>query len=497
MANSKAKDIDLDEDAPADVLGNTTITSNEPSLKDKLNSDAQLANLQAMDYLRKAGGIPASANPAATQGLPVAPQILGQQDPASDDADDQLASRSPSSTDDSDDSEDDSDDSDSDSSDDPITTQAKKLHGLLAKYNKAKNPTQTDSLSQAQAAPRQSVSDLLSQLTGQQNGQLQAAQQQSAQQRLIAALGMGANQIGAALGRMPVNNDVYNAVNKDANQPIQNVLDQNKLAGDKIAQVSAVSKLQDQMDKSDPTSPISQQYRQLAGQLSGRPVGDNVSAEDLEKLSPLYEKMWQASQNALNRQAMFGNKQDQMDEKLQGQAQSELLKNKNYVDAQGREQKANALQDKIAQAYTNPVENAALPIELARAVVNSRINEQEIKAFGGSQAIMNKAQQLAGQMSSGKHLTPDDLNNMSQMVNILQTSAQNDQNQLKLQHAKNYSQRSGKSLSDSYATISGGDQFPEDVLNYASANNISPTKALSIKTTRTAGQGAPSDEDSE
>ena len=162
--------------------------------------------------------------------------------------------------------------------------------------------------------------------------------------------------------------------------------------------------------------------------------------------------------------------------KYQGMYNTDAKKEKDALDA------VDTATQQIASAGKNPVAASSVPITLARMLTGtSRINVQEIQALGGSQAILDRANKIAVQMSKGT-LTDDNQKWMLDLSNVLHRAHQSNMVNTGILHAKQYSQASKKPLKEAYKEIVG-DEMPSDghpVLTPGSAQPLSNEDPLGL-----------------
>lgn len=195
------------------------------------------------------------------------------------------------------------------------------------------------------ASSNLSMSDILSKIND--NSELDKAIAQGNQMRLVSALGKGANQIGAALSNTKANQEVYDDVDKNANNPVQAVQAKQAAIGNKLAQAESTQKLQDTIQNNDPNSDINQ-LRKKVFTLQGKKlfgpsfsIPDNASGASLEQIGKEID-------NASNKQLQRENNQA-----LRGLAQSTKANDKqNQVSHQVEQMISSSRQTPdVIQAY--------------------------------------------------------------------------------------------------------------------------------------------------
>lgn len=167
----------------------------------------------------------------------------------------------------------------------------------LVSFAKQGLGTTTQDKSAGGGQPTSSVDDILAKLNGN-DEELNRAKDTRNQLQLFSMLGQAGNQIlGGATGSK-VDNSVFDQMGKLAGQGIDDIKTKSALNKEKLAQHEAATKLKNDIAKSDPTSPISAEYRQAIKEMTGKDVNENISAGDLDKMSGIYEKMWATRENA-------------------------------------------------------------------------------------------------------------------------------------------------------------------------------------------------------
>lgn len=158
---------------------------------------------------------------------------------------------------------------------------------------------------------------LIGQLKGSIGGNTGLTEAQNAQRDIMNSAGMGmvGQQIAAALSRGNYKPDYSSQEQmfKQAQLPVQNVLQQQSMLKEKIDQGLKLSDLQDKQELRDPKSLVSQAYRSsMAGlmpKLATDPNYQNMSAETLKQLQPVAAAI-------TNHQMMQMYRQSQVDYKM-------------------------------------------------------------------------------------------------------------------------------------------------------------------------------------
>ena len=146
---------------------------------------------------------------------------------------------------------------------------------------------------------------------------------------------------------------------------------------------------------------------------------------------------------------------------------------------------ANTAEDQVHLAVSNPVAYSSVPVTLARMMTGtSRINQMEIQRLGGSQAILDKANQVATQLGSGT-ITQDNASWMEDLVNTIKNSHQTNIENRTAEIASQYRQLSGDDLPTAYKKLTGGD-IPPRFLNKPSQNVPVTAQQTDMQTKRNA-----------
>ena len=154
------------------------------------------------------------------------------------------------------------------------------------------------------------------------------------------------------------------------------------------------------------------------------------------------------------------------------------LSDKQLADAQKayngdkNREKAEAVVDKVSQAVpllkAGSVDNATAKQALQTAMTymatgGMRVNEVELKQFGGANTVTNKMAQWYKGLNEGT-LTPKDYKDMSGVLDIFQKSAQKNLQETGLRHTRQYLQRSrsGEREPDAYKRVTGLDYAQDE-----------------------------------
>lgn len=315
----------------------------------------------------------------------------------------------------------------------------------------------------------QSTSDLVSQAISQKYGYgpgldsdaLQNAQAQARQTSALALLGEAGDQIGHSIARQqgPVDNSFYQALQKQAEAPIQNI---QQLRQAKLQDVAAGM----QLAANDPNSPVSRGVQDAYIRLgfpesSVRQLGAN-DLKDIQGPAELQAKLdaqkemkeLQLSQMKAMKDIALGQKgtdkiaaayKDTMNDKVVSQAKAQLAQ-------------ADELRGATDDATSNPVSANALAALAARYVSGGqRINRQEMEALGGgAKDLSDKLSQIVQTGQKGT-LTPENAAFMRTFIDVTGKTAQ-----------QTY-QNAIKDRADSYADIYGVD--PQDLYRKFGVNS--------------------------
>lgn len=141
---------------------------------------------------------------------------------------------------------------------------------------------------------------------------------------------------------------------------------------------------------------------------------------------------------------------------------------------------ADTAMDQVHLAVSNPVANSSVPITLARMLTGtSRINVQEIQRLGGSQAISDRANQIATNMKEGV-LTPDNASWMEDVVNTLKAAHTKNIEDRSVELASQYRQVSGEDLPTAFNKITGQSipqRFTQRPTEHAAGSAANATEA--------------------
>jgi hypothetical protein len=262
---------------------------------------------------------------------------------------------------------------------------------------------------------------------GQDADALRAAQELAGKNRMNAGIWGGvATAANAAAGNQkPADLQPFQEMAKSADQPVQDVLQQRQATMQN-------EKLKSEQELNDPNSPKSKALkdtikRLYPGQFSDEDLA-GVTAADMELIfKPLQLKeqiearKQVAADNLKMRQTMLQQQQHEKQYTHQVNAQHALNQDQEYKDSIKDLDEAQKLDRQADDALSNPRSAAQLPIQVARTMTN-RINERELQASGGSQAILDQASRLSNKMASGT-IDDTDYKQLKQWIGVMKQSA--------------------------------------------------------------------------
>lgn len=135
-----------------------------------------------------------------------------------------------------------------------------------------------------------------------------------------------------------------------------------------------------------------------------------------------------------------------------------MLDTQDYRKASGVINDIGTTRDLIQSAQSgNGISLNMLPVGVAKLFVAGagRLNQAEIKAAGGSKAITTQIGQAFDQMTQGK-LSDQNAKLMNQLADVMEQGAVQKKFDIENSVAKQYSQKSGLSIEDSYQKLTGG-----------------------------------------
>lgn len=272
------------------------------------------------------------------------------------------------------------------------------------------------------------VDQLMAKLNGQNDPALQAAQASRNQMQLFSLLGKASNQILGGQTHTKPSDAVFDELGKNAGQGITDLGTRNALLTENLKQQDMGSKLIDEQAKGDPNSSVSQLYRAAVEKMLHGKLPDNISAAQLDKVSPVFEKIYQAEQSSLDRtarmQEMNGIRQKGLDLRTDNSAQTVYDKNTgpfaNRIEGANRIQHVleNVKSGKIID--TNSLYNA-LNSEISQLFLNTQsggsLTDREDQRINSLQASQAKLGAYVGKPMSA--IPKDFLPQLEQEIQLL------------------------------------------------------------------------------
>lgn len=258
--------------------------------------------------------------------------------------------------------------------------------------------TKTQDKSAGGGQSSQTVNDILAKLQGNDKA-LTDARSQRDRMQLLSMLGQSGDQILSGVAHSKISNPVYETMAKNASQGIEDIKTDQAMTGEKLKQHEAATKLKNDLSKADANSAISNEYRQAIKEMTGKDVNPNIAAADLDKMSGIYEKMWQTRENAKMRATLMDEKAKQKGDdkinKMSAAMGTDLDPNKPRSGEFGKNQGRINAADRIEGLYNavggNP--NAINMRELATSVANM--------LSSGSQTAVTQVNELVPHTFSG------------------------------------------------------------------------------------------------
>jgi len=325
----------------------------------------------------------------------------------------------------------------------------------------------TSAPAQSPAAPT-SVNPVLAKYL-QDRQELENAQQVSNKNRLIAGLSGAGGMLASSTyaSNKPFEAGAFKQLDENANVPAENVVASQAAGAKSLQTQQEMMKAQATQEADDPNSALSKQMRGVYGpifQRTGLPseVLNGMSASEIKEYAqnPLEfiskEKATEASKQLqlemMKARLGVGIDKTTAQHLMNAQTQSNNeAKKANEGVATAESALAN-----LDLAKQNPVAWSAVPIQMARGMVNGqRINQAELSKLGGNQGgVMQKLEQIGKDAASGT-ISADNYNYFKQVAQALKNSATSERDAIVLRHAKQYSQLSGEPVDSAYQKISG------------------------------------------
>lgn len=239
--------------------------------------------------------------------------------------------------------------------------------------------------------------------------------------------------------------------------------------------------LAQQQDFDNPNSEASQALRGMIGKIAPEIAKDpnfpNASYTQLSQVYPHLISAYEAAQGRIESAKMRGaidadrrQRQGELDqERRDKEARAELTGAQNKLNGETKDMYKSAaaaddLDAKIDEARVNPAQNSMLPVAIARAAIQGgRINQQEIAKAGGSQAILDKAAQVAKNLAEGT-LTDDNAKWMKSMASLAKKGAMTQIQDAEERHVGQYMQaHPDMDFEDAYSDLTGGKTYNRQV----------------------------------
>lgn len=308
---------------------------------------------------------------------------------------------------------------------------------LLDKYNKFTGKSPVDQ--------RVNTGDAINTLLGNQDAALKEAQEKSSMNRLIANLGRAGTTFADALtplSQQKGDGGYYDNLLKQAQQPVENLRDKQKLIAQTLENNIIKNQLINKTDRNDSNSGISKATQQVFGESvkqAGMDIskfGDisRLSAESLDNILPGVEKI---GNNRFNKQQLAVQRADKLDQKRTDQ------QNKALTDATT---KINTFRgNQAAQQASGNVLSGKKAVDL--------IDMPGMKTTQDLRLIAEELGKIASGGVPGEHgtqaLMPSNLKTKyAEMVNFMSSSPTNAQADEYLKRNRQYLQSMVKTASD-------------------------------------------------
>jgi hypothetical protein len=352
-----------------------------------------------------------------------------------------------------------------------------------------------------------SVSDMIAKLNGQTDPALQAALSNRNNLQLFSMLGKSANQVLGGQTHTRPSDAVFDELGKQAGQGVEDIKNKDALTTERLKQQQLGSQIVDEQAKNDPNSSISNLYRASAEKMLHGKLPDNISAAQLEKVSPVFEKLYQAEQASLDRAFRL----------------KEMDTFRNRTASNREDTSANNLFDKNTKDYSDRLENVGrfnklvneirsgrlvdthtisrtLTSDLSTLVNNTKsggaLSDRDEYALHTFQDLESKFAQYAGKPISA--IPKEYLDQLETEANALKNAILNSyqrkskelQEGTSIQGKKDVYANRTKSFMDQYNKLPGNQSsgnYDQDVLDYAKEHSITPDEAQNVKNQRTQG----------
>jgi len=270
-------------------------------------------------------------------------------------------------------------------------------------------PQAIDIIKDQKKEKKPSVAEALSALLGGSDKELSDAQEERDRRQMSANIVRSGQILGGAFTPLAKNRgadeEFYQQQMKQAQQPVEDVQNKQKLIQEKIKTRSIQEQLKNELAKEDPTSDISKIGRQLAQAAAQNaklniPIPDNISMSNLEKIMPGIETMAnrriQTDAASLQKQEKLGTQRDQEITKLASKMgedldpnkfrSGEMGKNQGKVNAAGR---IEALLQQFPDGNIPKIQTRELATSVAAMLTN------------GSQTAVNQINELVPHTARG------------------------------------------------------------------------------------------------
>lgn len=221
------------------------------------------------------------------------------------------------------------------------------------------------------------------------------AQRQANQNEAFQMMGKGAERIGAGFARQTPDKNYLNEMTATNNQPVENVLNQQKMAMLSQDQDIKARDLQLKKDMDDPTSTASNLARQILkrGLPDSTLKTENLSATQMNQLIPGLKVVLEGELNRENKKAIMSEKsQDNKDKQLKRDTDKQ---NSSFTEASVKAEGTRAPKDvQLALANSMFVKNA-------QALLNQYPNLNDMKQPQVNQLVSELSRMASGGVATG------------------------------------------------------------------------------------------------
>lgn len=171
----------------------------------------------------------------------------------------------------------------------------------------------------------------------------------------------------------------------------------------------------------------------------------------------------QLQRDAINaqRDIAAGDKASKQDQNLLTHYQDQFNKDPVVLDASKKLAQNSETAQMLELARSNPAVRKTIAIDMAKAIVPSRLNETELKAFDGSGKATDRVNQAFQDMESGT-LTDENYSYLKQMIDVMQQHDKRTLLDRTEHHARQYSANSGKDFTKAANDLTGGTYTPAE-----------------------------------